>query len=245
MNVLSLFSGIGGLDLGLERAGMTVVGQVEIDPLRRAILTRHWPNVPQHDDVTTFADWWQQEERPRVHLVAGGPPCQPFSWAGFGLGVNDDRWMWPAMASAIRLVRPRFVLVENVPALLVRRDAFGWILSDLASLGFDAEWTVLSACALGAPQVRRRLLLVAYTNEVDGDARLGPEFRRCRTIPGFGDIARAWRDQVDRAVAASPGDPRDADGLAPELVAAGGDAVVPAVAEYIGRQLLEYLAAAA
>ncbi len=75
LNVLSLFAGIGGLDLGLERAGMRVVGQVEIDPFCRSVLARHWPEVPCHDDVRTAASWWRSRRRPAVHVVAGGFPC--------------------------------------------------------------------------------------------------------------------------------------------------------------------------
>jgi DNA (cytosine-5)-methyltransferase 1 len=246
VNVLSLCSSIGGLDLGLERAGMTVVAQVERDELRRAILRRHWPHVPQHDDITTFTGWWQQEDRPHVDLAAGGIPCQPFSHTGFRRGVSDERWLWPAMADAVRLVRPRFVLLENVPGLLADGPAFGWILAHLADLGFDAEWSVLPACAMGAPHPRPRLLLVAHANGVDGQARLGTGqacgFPGITGRPREGERgaaqARAWRDRVDRAVAASRSDDRDSDGLARWLVEAGGDAVVPQVAEHIGRLIM-------
>ena len=150
------------------------------------------------------------------------------------------------MADAVRVVRPRYVLVENVAALLADADAFGWILTDLAALGFDAEWSVLPACAMGAPHPRERLLLVAYTNGVDGQAGLGA--RQGRSLSRFERgsrqgqpiraEARAWRDRVDRAVAASVASDRDADGLAAGLVAAGGNAVVPQVAEHIGRMIL-------
>jgi DNA (cytosine-5)-methyltransferase 1 len=246
LTAVSLFSGIGGLDLGLERAGWTVVGQVERDPLLRSVLARHWPAVPRHDDVTTFTGWWQQEERPHVDLVAGGAPCQPFSRAGFGLGVSDERWMWPAMADAVRLVRPRWVLLENVPALLDHRDAFGYILADLAELGFDAEWSLLSACAMGAPHARDRLFVVAHANCGDGQAGMGTrQTRRVAWLtrrprqgqPGPAE-ARAWRDRTDRAVAASVASDRDTDGLAGRMVEAGGNAVVPQVAEHIGRLIL-------
>jgi DNA (cytosine-5)-methyltransferase 1 len=235
VNVLSLFSGIGGLDLGLERAGMTVVGQVEIDELCRRILVRHWPEVPQHDDVRTCPQWWGSEPRPGVDVVAGGFPCQPFSIAGSRSGTTDERWGWPWMADVIRLVRPRYVIVENVAALLTARRAFGMVLTDLATLGFDADWGVLPACALGAPHTRDRLFLVAYPHRRHGHPRLGPHPHRPHPIPNFHDRARAWRDRVITALETSRGDDRDLDGAASQLVAAGGNAVVPHVADYIAR----------
>ena len=247
MRVLSLFSGIGGLDLGLERAGMTVVGQVEIDPWCRKVLAKHWPEVPRHDDVRTAMDWWRSEPRSAVDIVAGGPPCQPFSHAGLKRSVVDERWMWPAMADTIRELRPRYVIVENVAALVADRVAFGWLLGDLAELGFDAEWSLLSACAMGAPHTRDRLFLVAYANSGDGQAWMGtrPErlisrlARRPRESQRGAAQARAWRDRVDRAVAASVASDRDTDGLAGRMVEAGGNAVVPQVAEHIGRLIME------
>jgi DNA (cytosine-5)-methyltransferase 1 len=247
VNVLSLFTGIGGLDLGLQRAGMTIAGQVEIDPWCRRVLAKHWPEVPRHDDVRTCTDWWDAEPRPPVGLVAGGPPCQPFSHAGRKRGIFDERWMWPAMAAVVRAVRPRFVLVENVAALVRDRVAFGWVLGDLASLGFDAEWSLLSACAMGAPHPRERLLLVAYANSGHGQARLGTGQelglarlqRRQRTGQGSRADARAWRDRVDWALEAARLDDRDADGSAAAMVEALGNAVVPQVAEHIGRMIME------
>lgn len=114
MNVLELFAGIGGIGLGLERAGMTVVGQVEIDPFCQRVLAKHWPEVPRHDDVRTAVEWWTGQPRPRVDLVAGGYPCQPESTAGKRRGTDDDRWLWPAMARVVHALRPRYVLGENV-----------------------------------------------------------------------------------------------------------------------------------
>ena len=243
MNVLSLFAGIGGLELGLERAGMTVVGQVEIDPFCRRVLARHWPEVPKHDDVRTAPGWWTGAVRPAADVVAGGFPCQPFSLAGLRHGTGDERWGWPWMAAVVRAVRPRYVVVENVAALLRDRDAFGWLLGDLADLGFDAEWSVLSACALGAPHPRERLFLVAHANGGDGLQRLGTgPPQRLSWLPGRASArtcgragARAWRDRVAGAVEASRTDDREADGAARWMVTAGGNAVVPAVAEHIGR----------
>jgi DNA (cytosine-5)-methyltransferase 1 len=162
MNVLSLFSGIGGLELGLERAGMTVVGQVEIDPFCRRVLTKHWPEVPKHDDVRTCVEWWGSTVRPAVDVVCGGFPCQPFSTAGQRQGLADERWGWPWLWDVVRVVRPRFILVENVAALLRDRDAFGIILTDLAAGGYDADWDCIPAAAVGAPHRRDRLFLVAH-----------------------------------------------------------------------------------
>lgn len=241
INVLSLFAGIGGLELGLERAGMTVVGQVEIDTYLRSVLARHWPEVPRHDDVRTTPEWWTDEPRPVVDLICGGFPCQPFSTAGARGGVTDERWGWPWMESVIRVVRPRFVIVENVAALLDDTVAFGRVLADLAALGFDAEWSVLPACAVGAPHTRDRLFLVAHTNSGNGVEGLGSWPTRSRPVQGVNDRSRAWRDRVDRALAPSRIDDRETNGSARRMVAAGGNAVVPAVTEHIGRQLLDQL----
>ncbi len=239
MNFLSLFAGIGGLDLGLERAGMTAVGQVEIDPFCRAVLARHWPEVPRHDDVRTAVDWWgERQSRPPVHVVAGGPPCQPASRAGMRLGDADPRWGWPWLIDVVRAVRPRHLVMENPPALLdlLRGDAFGWILGELAQLGFDAEWSVLSACAFGAPHTRERLFVVAYPAGELRPPRLAQERRggRQAAVRPVGDGEHAWRCP-DVWVEAARGADRVADGPAAGMVAAGGNAVVPQVAEYIGR----------
>ena len=241
MNVLSLFSGIGGLELGLERAGMTVVGQVEIDPFCRAVLAKHWPEVPRHDDVRTCVEWWLGEPRPAVDVVAGGFPCQPFSTAGLRGGTSDERWGWPWMEAVVRVVRPSVVIVENVPALLGDSDAFGWLLSDLAALGFDAEWTVLSACALGAPHPRERLFLVAHAHRSDGQARLGAQLGAA-AVPAIDLRAGPWLHPVDGFLEAERRSLRVVDGVPDEMessrVRALGNAVVPQVAEHIGRLVM-------
>jgi DNA (cytosine-5)-methyltransferase 1 len=242
MNVLSLFAGIGGLELGLERAGMNVVGQVEINPFARSILARHWPEVPRHDDVRTAPAWWLSQSRPVVDLVAGGFPCQPFSTAGGHLGVTDERWGWPWMAEAIRVVRPRYVLVENVAALLRDTVAFGWLLGDLAELGFDAEWGVLPACAVGAPHTRNRLFLLAHPTGQMGQERLGTGSQG-RPVPRRDRSPNPWPDPINGFMAATPQLSRVAYGVPRELdgprVTALGNAVVPHVAEHLGRYLLD------
>jgi DNA (cytosine-5)-methyltransferase 1 len=240
VNVLSLFSGIGGLELGLERAGMTVVGQVEIDPFCRSVLAKHWPEVPRHDDVRTAVEWWRGTPRPAVHVVAGGFPCQPFSTAGRRGGVADERWGWPWMCDVVRELRPRYIVVENVPDLLADADAWGWVLGDLAALGFDADWSVLSACAVGAPHVRERLFLVAHPNGVDGPTWVGT--RQRRPVQSCDRATSPWPDPVDGLMEAARRSRRVADGipdpLEPARVRALGNAVVPKVSEYIGQLVM-------
>lgn len=159
MNNLSLFSGIGAMDLGLERAGFRTIGQVEIDPFCQRVLAKHWPEVPRHDDVNTAPEWWASRSRPRVHLVSGGFPCQGHSVAGKQLGTEDERWGWPAFRSVIDAVTPPLVLIENVPNLT--RTGLLDVLRDLAHRGFDAWWVRVPAAAFGAPHLRWRLFTVA------------------------------------------------------------------------------------
>ncbi|MEU8050019.1 DNA cytosine methyltransferase [Micromonospora haikouensis] len=243
LNVLSLFTGIGGLDLGLERAGMRVVGQVEIDRFCRSVLARHWPEVPCHDDVRTAPAWWGDGRAP-VHVVAGGFPCQPFSTAGRRRGVADQRWGWPWFYDVVRAVRPRYVLVENVAALLRDADAFGWLLGDLAALGFDAQWSVLPACAVGAPHVRERLFLVAHPHGEHGPARLADPQGLETAVATLDVPAGPWADPVHGFLEAERRSRRVADGLPdrlePARVRALGNAVVPAVAEHVGRLIVAH-----
>lgn len=228
VNYLSLFSGIGGLDLGLDRAGMTCVGQVEINPFCRAVLARHWPEVPRHDDVRTVPDWYAGlDPRPTVHLVAGGFPCQPFSVAGHKRGTADERWLWPAMAQVIAATRPDWVLWENVPGLLTL--GLDVVHRDLVALGYRHRVGRASACALGAPHMRRRLFGVAHTAGVRWRVRHDP--------PGQGDVPssarRAWWATEPPLGRVAHGLPRRVDALT-----ALGGAVVPQIGEYLGRLIM-------
>ncbi|WP_414682049.1 DNA (cytosine-5-)-methyltransferase [Longimicrobium sp.] len=154
------------MDLGLERAGMRVVWQSEIDPYAVRVLAKHWPGVPNHGDITQI-DFTAVES---VDVLCGGFPCQDISLAGAGAGMVGTRsGLWKNYAAAIRTVRPRYVLVENVAALVVR--GLGTVLGDLAALGYDAEWDVIPACFLGAPHLRERLFIVAYPHCVGRYAR--------------------------------------------------------------------------
>jgi len=161
MRFLSLFSGIGGLDLGLERAGMECVAQVEIDPFCRRALAKHWPNVPRFEDVRTVT----AESLASVgviDLIAGGFPCQDVSTAGVMRGIGGGRSS--LYREVIRLsseILPRFVLMENVAGLFV--DArIGVVLGDLATIGYNAEWDCIPAAAIGAHHIRDRVFILAY-----------------------------------------------------------------------------------
>ena len=155
MNVLSLFAGIGGLELGLERAGMTVVGQVEINPFCRQVLAKHWPDTPRHDDVRTTVQWWESEERPTVDLICGGFPCQDISKAGKRAGLDGDRsGLYFEMHRIVCELRPRLWVMENVPAITHR--GLDVVLRTMAQAGYDARWGCLRVSYLGAPYQRER-----------------------------------------------------------------------------------------
>lgn len=240
LNVLSLFAGIGGIELGLERAGMTTVGQVELNPYCRSVLTRHWPKVPRHDDVRTAPTWWLAESRPSVDVVCGGFPCQPFSSAGLRNGTADARWGWPWMADVIRTVRPRYVVVENVATLIADGRAFGRLLGDLAELGFDAVWDVLRASDFGAPHRRERLYLVAHPSIRD----VPNQSASPTTPPGRHQLRGGGLSPDGRARwLPEPAVDRVAYGIPARMVRAPlhslGNTVVPQVAEHIGRLIVE------
>lgn len=246
LNVLSLFAGIGGLELGLERAGMTTVGQVEIDPYCQRVLARHWPTVARHGDVTTAAAWWQEKERPSVDVITAGFPCQPFSLAGKQLGIGDERWMWPATEAVIRALGPRYVLLENVSALVRDPWAFGAVLSGLHGLGFDAEWATLPASDFGAPTPRERVYVLAYTAGVNGQpwhrvesGRVGGAPIATRGLSGLEVHQR--RQQAGEWLAREPRVDRLVDGVPAQVdrLRTIGNAVVPQVAEHIGRLIVE------
>ena len=159
----SLFSGIGGIDLGLERAGMTCKWQIEIDPFCRKVLAKDWPDVRRYENVKSVAG----ETLEPVDLIAGGFPCQDVSVAGKKAGIKEGTrsGLWFEFHRIICELRPRYVFVENVPGLLI--DGMGRVLADLAEIGYDAEWEVLSAADVGAPHLRKRVFITAYDRVPD------------------------------------------------------------------------------
>lgn len=158
MKLGSLFSGIGLLDLGLERAGIKTVWQCEVDKHASKLLDKRF-GVPNLGDITKVD--WSEVERPDV--LAGGFPCTPFSSAGLRKGSADERYLWPEYYRAIRELQPRIVIVENVAALMGSPE-WGAVLGDLAEAGYDAKWACIRASDVGAPHRRERVFVAAYAN---------------------------------------------------------------------------------
>ena len=261
----SLFAGIGGFDLGLERAGMVCKWQVEIDDFARRVLAKHWPDVPRHDDVRTFPtadrDW-------AVDVICGGFPCQDISAAGRKQGLDGERsGLWYEYARVIGELRPKYVIVENVAALLAR--GMDDVLGSLSSLGYDAEWHVIPASAVGAPHRRERVWIVAYAagerrNQVPErepvacgqpsvEGVVSAEARRSDVADadyqGESDVpvyAESWHSlpQPSRGYEwwlAEPDVGRVAHGVPSRVdrLRGLGNAVVPQVVELIGRAIVE------
>ena len=272
----SLFAGIGGFDLGFERAGMVCKWQVEIDDYANRVLRKHWPDVRRWPDVRT----WPQPDTERVDIICGGFPCQDISYAGRGAGLEGERsGLFFEAVRVVRELRPRAVVLENVSALLTR--GLDRVLGTLAEVGYDAEWHCIPAAAVGAPHIRDRVFVLAYAERNgwegcesgSGQASLRRRFactsetvayaecdsilkksnkqekqlrvntsRRghtagCCLDAGIRDAAKCgwWSTEPDVGRVAD-GVPRRVDRLR-----GLGNAVVPQVAEYVGRMVAERL----
>jgi DNA (cytosine-5)-methyltransferase 1 len=229
--VLSLFAGIGGFDLGLERTGgFQTVAFCEIEPHACKVLARHWPDVPNLGDVT-------EAEFPNADVIAAGFPCQDISLAGKGAGLAGARsGLWREVVRAVRVVRPLYVLLENVAALLGR--GMDRVLGDLAAIGYDAEWDCIPAAAVGALHRRDRVWVIAYPDAHSvRPQRLRPAQTGAWCEQQF---ARLVQDQIRVSV---PAGRRSgiSDGV-PDRVGqlkAYGNGIVPQIPELIGRAILK------
>ena len=158
MNVLDLFSGIGGFSLGLERAGMKTIAFCEIDKKAQLVLKKHWPSVPIFEDVSTLK---KENISEKVDVICGGFPCQDISLAGRGEGLAGARsGLWFQFHRLIEEIKPRYAIIENVSAL--RSRGLDEVLRSLSEIGYDAEWHCIPASAVGAPHQRDRIWIVAY-----------------------------------------------------------------------------------
>jgi DNA (cytosine-5)-methyltransferase 1 len=263
LRVLSLFAGIGGFDLGLERTGgFETVAFCEINKYCQRVLAKHWPKVPCYDDVCSLTADRLAADGIAVDAICGGFPCQDISVAGAGAGLAGERsGLWREYARLIGELRPRYVIVENVAALLGR--GLGTVLGDLAAIGYDAEWHCIPASAVGAPHRRDRVWIVANANG-EREPQSEGRFSDIRGWSGNSseDVANTsraglslsrqepvgtHREQGRRTIATSdwwtiePDVGRVAHGIPSRVDRLGalGNAVVPQIPEMIGRAILQ------
>jgi DNA (cytosine-5)-methyltransferase 1 len=274
LKVLDLFSGIGGFSLGLERTGgFETVAFCEIEPFPRRVLAKHWPKVPCYDDVRTLTADTLARDGIAVDVICGGFPCQDLSRAGSRAGIQGSRsGLWKQFSRLIGEIRPKFVIVENVPDLLSL--GLGTILGDLASLRYDAIWECIPASAVGAAHLRDRFWLIAHPQHPDAyDAGPHPEEINLSGKVEFlheqkrfvGPLGAHVSDAYGQGELQSKGSQRNEWGwpshshrwdAEPDVgrvaygipngvdrIAALGNAVVPKIPELIGRAILQARAA--
>lgn len=232
----SLFAGIGGFDIGLEAAGMTCKWQVEIDPFAVAVLEKNWPHVERWRDIKDF----MPNKSMGVDVICGGFPCQDISVAGNGEGLNGKRsGLWSEYFRVVGKLRPKYVIVENVSALL--RRGIDRVLGDLASIGYGAEWQTVLASDFGLPHRRERIFIVAYSDKIVRSKRKGlgsiSDWPTSIFAADAGQRSKVRVQTFDRFIGVVDGISREsyshrACGL--------GNAVVPAAAEWVGKQVVDH-----
>ncbi len=247
LKVLDLFAGIGGFSLGLERTGgFETVAFCEIEEFPRKVLAKHWPGVPIYEDVRKLTSDILERDGIPVDVITGGFPCQDISVAGkqAGIGEGTRSGLWSECKRLLSELRPDYAIFENVANLLSGPSGQpgGWfsrILTDLAQIGYDAEWHNIPASFVGAWHHRARIWLLAYPNKERCKRRTkGPIFRQQslskQLVRGFAQWAGRSNLSASRFCDASDGVPNR---LA--AIAAGGNAVVPQIPELIGYSILE------
>jgi DNA (cytosine-5)-methyltransferase 1 len=228
----SLFAGIGGFDLGLERAGMECKWQVEIDDFCNRVLEKHWPHVKRYRDVREVG----KHNLEPVDLICGGFPCQDVSVAGRREGIGGERsGLWSEYHRVVCELRPQFVIVENVSGLLL--GGLGKVLGDLAEIGYDAEWECISAASVGALHNRDRVWIIAYpdTDSVRLE-RIRPTKKESWPREQFEGLVQA----IVRSSIPTGRSGGMAHGVRnrPHRLRSLGNAVVPQVVEIIGRAIM-------
>lgn len=237
----SLFAGIGGLDLGFERAGWNCLWQVEKDPWKLTVLDKHWPRVRKHNDITTFPpdDFFGDEHRWRVDAIIGGFPCKQTSNAASitgnrnGLDGKDSR-LWWQMHRVINVLHPPVVVVENVAGALTWSDT---ITAGLADSGYAVRQLRLPAFLFGAPHQRRRIFFVADINRARLEITWQERSSEIECKSGGAVTGNYWTKPITGI--RGMGDGLSAGVDRRQRIHALGDACVPQVAEWIGRRIAE------
>lgn len=259
----SLFAGIGGFDLGFERAGIRTVWQVEIDEYCRRVLARHFPQALRFSDIRGVG----KHCLPQVNILSGGFPCQDISNAGRRIGIDGEKsGLWSEMHRVICELRPKLIVVENVAALLGR--GLGRVLGDLASIGYDTEWDCIPALAVGAPHRRDRIWIVAYprpslciASRGNGSTEEGPAIpfaassqSRCEGHLAYAERTRLHKGYLNQTRQAArcgwkqfknweiePDVGRVAHGVSARVdrLEGLGNSIVPQIAEWIGKRIVE------
>jgi len=241
LTVGSLFAGIGGIDLGLERAGMQIRWQVEIDDYCNRILAKHWPNTPRFGDVRKLSG----DELEPVDLIAGGFPCQDVSIAArYSEGFTGERTgLFWEFARIIRTIRPKYIFLENVPGLI--NNGLSEVLGELATIGYNAEWEIIQSNWFGFPHVRKRLFIIAHSMRFgrgifDSIYYCSPEDAKQRLQDQNFLLIRGDGDSESILASGVREDNGLPNGLDRDRIRTLGNAVVPQVAEYIGRLIIEF-----
>jgi DNA (cytosine-5)-methyltransferase 1 len=261
MNVLDLFSGIGGFSLGLQRAGMKTIAFCEIDKYCQKVLKKNFPDIPIYDDVCKLNG---SDINEPVDLICGGFPCQPFSVAGKRLGAADDRHLWPEYLRLIQEFKPTWIIGENVAGLI--NMGLDNVLSDLEGAGYSSRTFVIPAVAVDAKHRRDRLWIVAHSN-LQHDKRRGQpckpissgrepwtELNGGRSNVAYADSAYSERNEcTERSIEKNthssepcrwkiePSMGRVANGIPHRMdrLKGLGNAVVPQIPEIIGNAIME------
>ena len=237
MKVLSLFSGGGLGDYGLELAGMEIVGQVEIDDYCQKILKLRWPEVSKFRDIREVKGNEVIKRCGGIDLISGGFPCQPFSCAGQQRGKEDDRYLWPEMLRVVSEIKPTYVLGENVTGII--KSSLDEVLSDLENIGYSCQSFVIPACAFDAPHKRNRVWIVAYSNSKNVQ---GGVIKEKSNLESSGTIyvPVSWREWPQ--LLSAPILCRTDDGIANRVDRTKllGNGQVVQVVQWIGQRIMEF-----
>ena len=240
----SLFAGIGGFDLGFERAGMMCRWQVEKDPDALRVLQKHWPTTHRIEDVHNAG----RKNLEPVRVICGGFPCQPFSIAGKKRGEHDSRNLWPEMYRIVKELKPRWVVGENV--FHITYSYLDTVLNDLEVENYTARAFVLPASAFGLPHRRYRVFIVAYADclgleEIEIKNYQYAEERRKTEEEGRWPFRLHRTHSGETFAIPYPRGRRGLDGVSSRMDTSRiaryrliGNAVVPQAAEHIGRVII-------